>query len=242
MNESTRLKLAVIGAGPVGLALALHAAAALPRAEVTVFDARPLDKDVSGDPRTLALSLGTVQLLQRLGAWRAESAQPIAEVHVSQDAPSLLATLAPRLREPALTIRADRRGRADARRGAELRPGRRAVAGGVAGGAGARARATRQPLRHQRERAQEPRVAAGRRGRRRERSGRALRPRCRRRGRRLRGDAAAATSSPASAGRRCATTTARPRGSASPPSRTARAPAASPTSASRRTARPRCCR
>ena len=46
-------KLAVIGAGPVGLALALHAAAALPEAEVTVFDARPLDKDVSGDPRTL---------------------------------------------------------------------------------------------------------------------------------------------------------------------------------------------
>ena len=106
MNESTALKLAVIGAGPVGLALALHAAAAMPAAEVTLFDARPADKDVSGDPRTLALSLGTVQLLQRLGAWRPDSAQAITEVHVSQDAPSLLATLAPRLREPALTIRA----------------------------------------------------------------------------------------------------------------------------------------
>ncbi len=106
MNESTSLKLAVIGAGPVGLALALHAAAALPDANVTLFDARPLEKDVSGDPRTLALSLGTVQLLQRLDAWRPGSAQPIAEVHVSQDAPSLLAALSPRLREPALTIRA----------------------------------------------------------------------------------------------------------------------------------------
>jgi len=81
----------VVGAGPVGLALALHAAASLDDAEVTLFDARQRDKDVSGDPRTLALSLGSVQLLQRLGAWRAESAQPILEVHVSQDAPSLVA-------------------------------------------------------------------------------------------------------------------------------------------------------
>ena len=32
-----------------------------------MFDARPADKDVSGDPRTLALSLGTVQELQRMG-------------------------------------------------------------------------------------------------------------------------------------------------------------------------------
>src|SRR3954454_6092292 len=106
MNESRPLKLAVIGAGPVGLALALHAAAALPDAEITLFDARPLDKDVRGDPRTLALSLGSVQLLQRLGAWRAENAQPITEVHVSQDAPSFLAALAPRFAEPELTIRA----------------------------------------------------------------------------------------------------------------------------------------
>ncbi|MEO5843485.1 MAG: FAD-dependent monooxygenase [Caldimonas sp.] len=106
MNDSTPLKLAVIGAGPVGLALALHAAAALQDTEVTLFDARPIDKDVSGDPRTLALSLGSVQLLQRLGAWRPESAQPIAEVHVSQDAPSLLGAVSWKLGEPALTIRA----------------------------------------------------------------------------------------------------------------------------------------
>jgi 2-octaprenyl-6-methoxyphenol hydroxylase len=106
MNESSPLKLAVIGAGPVGLALALHAANALPEAEITLFDARPIDKDVAADPRTLALSLGSVQLLQRLGAWRAENAQPISEVHVSQQAPSLLATFAPRFGEPELTIRA----------------------------------------------------------------------------------------------------------------------------------------
>ena len=114
MNESTPaaepanpvLKLAVIGAGPVGLALALHAAAALPDAEITLFDSRPADKDVSGDPRTLALSLGSVQLLERLGAWRPDEAQPILEVHVSQQPPSLLTTLGGRLREPELTIRA----------------------------------------------------------------------------------------------------------------------------------------
>src|SRR6476619_4432197 len=87
VGAPSRFKLAVIGAGPVGLALALHAAATLADAEVTLFDARPSSKDVSGDPRTLALSLGSVQLLQRIGAWRAESAQAITEVHVSQQPP-----------------------------------------------------------------------------------------------------------------------------------------------------------
>ncbi|MGZ5158503.1 MAG: FAD-dependent monooxygenase [Caldimonas sp.] len=110
MNESTLLKLAVVGAGPVGLALALHAASALPDAEITLFDARPADKDVSGDPRTLALSLGSVQLLQRLGAWRPENAQPIEEVHVSQQSPSLVAALTARFGEPELTIRASDEG------------------------------------------------------------------------------------------------------------------------------------
>ncbi len=106
MKESSKLKLAVVGAGPVGLALALHAAQALPDAEITLFDARPADKDVSGDPRTIAVSLGSVQLLERLGAWRPEDAQPIVEVHVSQHAPSLLAAFASRFGEPELTIRA----------------------------------------------------------------------------------------------------------------------------------------
>jgi 2-octaprenyl-6-methoxyphenol hydroxylase len=105
MSLST-LNLAVIGAGPVGLALALHAARALPQASVTLFDARPLDKDVSGDPRALALSLGSVQLLERLGAWRAELAQPILEVHVSQAPPSTTALLGSWFGEPALQIRA----------------------------------------------------------------------------------------------------------------------------------------
>ncbi len=91
--------LAVIGAGPVGLALALFAAQRLPTARISVFDARPLDKDVSADGRTLALSLGSVQMLDWLGVWRSAgaggpatielAAQAITEVHVSQQAPSL---------------------------------------------------------------------------------------------------------------------------------------------------------
>ncbi|HSW07880.1 FAD-dependent monooxygenase [Aquabacterium sp.] len=83
------INIAVIGAGPVGLTLALQAARLLPQSRLTVFDARPLDKDVSGDARTLALSLGSVQLLQRLGAWPKSHAQPIREVHVSQAPPTL---------------------------------------------------------------------------------------------------------------------------------------------------------
>lgn len=81
--------IAVIGAGPVGLALALLASRQWPAARLTVFDARPADKDVAADPRTLALSLGSVQLLQRLEVWPATAAQPILEVHVSQAPPTL---------------------------------------------------------------------------------------------------------------------------------------------------------
>lgn len=95
------LNLAVIGAGPAGLALALHAARALPQAAVTLYDARALEVDIARDPRTLALSLGSVQLLQRLEAWNADRAQPILEVHVSQQPPSW----AP-FGEPELRIRA----------------------------------------------------------------------------------------------------------------------------------------
>jgi 2-octaprenyl-6-methoxyphenol hydroxylase len=83
------LRIAVIGAGPVGLALSLLAARQLPGAQITLFDARPADRDVSADPRTLALSLGSIQLLERLEAWDGAHAQPIREVWVSQQSPVL---------------------------------------------------------------------------------------------------------------------------------------------------------
>ena len=87
--KPTQLDIAVIGAGPVGLALALHASRVLPHARISLFDSRDGDKDVGGDPRTLALSLGSVQFLQRLGVWPHDVAQPIREVHVSQAPPTL---------------------------------------------------------------------------------------------------------------------------------------------------------
>jgi 2-octaprenyl-6-methoxyphenol hydroxylase len=83
------LRIAVIGAGPVGLALALLAARQLPGAQIVLFDARPAERDVSADARTLALSLGSIQLLERLSAWDASRAEPIREIWVSQQAPVL---------------------------------------------------------------------------------------------------------------------------------------------------------
>ena len=99
-------RLAVIGGGPVGLALALLARQRSPHWSVSVFDQRDAAKDVSADPRTLALSLGSVQLLERLRAWPAAKAAPIREVHVSQAPP----TLATPLGEPVVRMRADELG------------------------------------------------------------------------------------------------------------------------------------
>ena len=104
--NTTALKLAVVGAGPVGLTLALAAARHLPQAEVTVFDARAADKDVSIDPRTLALSWGSVQLLQRLNAWVPGAAQPISAVHVSQQQPVMDGLLGRWLGEPEVRLSA----------------------------------------------------------------------------------------------------------------------------------------
>ena len=99
MSTPSSLHIAVVGAGPVGLALAVHAARALPSARITLFDARPAEGDVSRDARTLALSLASVRQLKRLHAWDAEAAQPILEVHVSQQDPTLAAGLGSRFAE-----------------------------------------------------------------------------------------------------------------------------------------------
>lgn len=102
------LHLAVIGAGPVGLALALHAARRLPQARICVHDRLPATHDVTADPRTLALSQGSVVELRRLGVWdaMAEQAEPIRCVHVSQQQPGLMELLG-RGAAPALRIRAE---------------------------------------------------------------------------------------------------------------------------------------
>jgi 2-octaprenyl-6-methoxyphenol hydroxylase len=102
------LSLAIVGAGPVGLSLALQAARALPWAQVTVFDQRRLDHPVDQDARTLALSLGSVHSLERLKVWPriAGRATPIRTVHVSQQQPALLGLSIGEVREPTLRINA----------------------------------------------------------------------------------------------------------------------------------------
>ena len=102
-QRSAPPRLAVIGGGPVGLSLALLARQRLPGWSVSVFDTRDAAKDISGDPRTLALSLGSVQMLERLRAWPGAQAAPIRQVHVSQAPP----TLSTPFGEPVVHIRAD---------------------------------------------------------------------------------------------------------------------------------------
>jgi 2-octaprenyl-6-methoxyphenol hydroxylase len=88
MPAAAPLRVAVVGAGPVGLAVALLAARRWPAAELTVHDARAPGTDFTRDRRTLALSLGSVQTLERLGAMPRAAASAITEVHVSQAPPS----------------------------------------------------------------------------------------------------------------------------------------------------------
>lgn len=103
----TKLRhLAVVGAGPVGLALAIDASQRMPDAHITLFDSRDLEKDVAADPRTLALSLGSVQWLKRLDAWPQEGVAPILEVSVSQQPPSAPPLFAGLFGEPEVRISA----------------------------------------------------------------------------------------------------------------------------------------
>jgi 2-octaprenyl-6-methoxyphenol hydroxylase len=73
--------VAIVGAGPVGMTLALALADGPYR--VLLIDSRQRGA-WAGDPRALALSHGTRQLLERLGAWNANAATPIETIHVSQ--------------------------------------------------------------------------------------------------------------------------------------------------------------
>ncbi len=110
-QQAPALRLAIVGAGPAGLSLALQAARALPDAHITVFDARSADADISADARTLALSQGTVQELARIGVWdaieRSGRQSPIRAVHVSQQQPTVLW---PGATQPAVCISAAEQG------------------------------------------------------------------------------------------------------------------------------------
>jgi 2-octaprenyl-6-methoxyphenol hydroxylase len=80
---TTDFDIAICGAGPVGLTLALLLAKrGLPAARVALIDAKPLDK-VAQDPRSIALSYGSRQILEEMGVWPI-AADPIRQIHVSR--------------------------------------------------------------------------------------------------------------------------------------------------------------
>ena len=82
MAESVdRVDIAIIGAGPVGMTLALALAGAADK--VLLIDSRRRGA-WAADPRALARSHGTRQIPEHLGAWNAEAATAIETIHVSQ--------------------------------------------------------------------------------------------------------------------------------------------------------------
>ncbi len=80
-SDAISVDVAIIGAGPVGMSLALALAAGTQR--VLLLDSRPHAAWAS-DPRALALAHGSRQLLESLGAWNAAAATSIDTIHVSQ--------------------------------------------------------------------------------------------------------------------------------------------------------------
>jgi 2-octaprenyl-6-methoxyphenol hydroxylase len=75
--------IAICGAGPVGMALAalLVQRGAVPQ-RIALIDGKPV-ADTLKDPRSIALSYGSRQILEQVGAWPA-SVDPIREIHVSR--------------------------------------------------------------------------------------------------------------------------------------------------------------
>lgn len=74
--------LLIVGAGPVGLALAL--ALKDSGLDIVLADARPREA-VSRDPRDLALAHGSRLTLQRLGVWDSLPVTAIEHIHISQE-------------------------------------------------------------------------------------------------------------------------------------------------------------
>ncbi|MFT3734340.1 MAG: FAD-dependent monooxygenase [Rhodocyclaceae bacterium] len=81
MAATPSVKIIIVGAGPLGLCAGLRLAAQ--GHNVQLLDARRADQ-AHEDRRVLALSHGSRQLLETLGAWPAHTATPITTIHVSQ--------------------------------------------------------------------------------------------------------------------------------------------------------------
>ena len=75
--------IAICGAGPAGMALAaLLVKRGVPAARIALIDAKTLEQ-ASHDPRSLALSWGSRQILEEIGAWP-QAVTPIHQIHVSR--------------------------------------------------------------------------------------------------------------------------------------------------------------
>jgi 2-octaprenyl-6-methoxyphenol hydroxylase len=83
MTEPGTFDVAICGAGPAGMALAaLLARRGVPAARIALVDAKSLAQ-ASKDPRSIALSWGSRQILEDIGAWPV-AATAIHEIHVSR--------------------------------------------------------------------------------------------------------------------------------------------------------------
>lgn len=75
--------IAICGAGPVGMALAiLLVQRGAPTQRIALIDGKSV-AEAEGDPRSIALSYGSRQILEQVGAWP-KSTDPIRQIHVSR--------------------------------------------------------------------------------------------------------------------------------------------------------------
>lgn len=82
-EETIGVDIAICGAGPVGLALAAFLVRRGVQGErIALIDGKSLGQAIT-DPRSIALSWGSVQLLEEVRAWPLP-ATPIHEIHVSR--------------------------------------------------------------------------------------------------------------------------------------------------------------
>ena len=81
----TDFDIAICGAGPVGLALAALLVRHGKQANrIALIDAKSVEQSAQ-DPRSIALSYGSQQLLEKIGAWPI-AATAIHQIHVSRRA------------------------------------------------------------------------------------------------------------------------------------------------------------
>ena len=80
---SQRFDIAIVGAGPVGLVLALTLARFAPGVSVAILDRRPLT--VPHDARASALSAGAKRAFEALGLWEAfaPEAEPVRAMKIT---------------------------------------------------------------------------------------------------------------------------------------------------------------